>query len=86
MKRRPVALALLVLASACGPAEEPGPPPATETAAEVRVPVQPTAPDALPAAIVGEAGELRGQPLQYLDGDTPGALAAPTAGTGRRLM
>ncbi|HSM03757.1 MAG TPA: dienelactone hydrolase family protein [Longimicrobiales bacterium] len=80
MDRRPVALTLLILASACGPAEEAAPPPAADTpAAESRVPVQPTAADALPAAIVGEAGDLRGQPLQYLDDDpqTTGYLAVP---------
>ena len=79
MDRRPVALALLILASACGPAEEAAPPPADAPAEEARVPVQPTAADALPAAIVGEAGDLRGQPLQYVDGDpqTTGYLAVP---------
>lgn len=43
------------------------------------VPYQPTADDALPPAITGDAGPLRGSPVAYYDGDaaTLGYLAVP---------
>lgn len=44
-----------------------------------RVAVAPTGADELPPAVLGEGGELEGEPLHYLDGDTAttGYLAVP---------
>lgn len=51
---------------------------ATETP-EPRIPLNPTADDALPAAILGTAPAPRGEPLSYVEGDsaTTGYLAVP---------
>ena len=80
MRHRPTALTLLVFLAGCAPSDD-GPPASEAEAApaEPRVPVQPTADDALPPAIIGEGGPLQGRPLQYLDGDsaTTGYLAVP---------
>jgi carboxymethylenebutenolidase len=80
MRPRPTPLALLVLLAACGPSDEAPPASGAEAAPEEpRVPVQPTAADALPPAIIGEGGPLQGRPLHYLEGDsaTTGYLAVP---------
>jgi carboxymethylenebutenolidase len=54
----------------------------TEVAASggLRVPLHPTAPGELPAAILGKAGPLEGMPVRYLPGDTltVGYLAVPS--------
>jgi carboxymethylenebutenolidase len=80
-------LVLIVVASACGaPAEDAEPsegaaaaPAATEQVAEPRVPLNPTAQDEMPAAIIGQGGELLGTDIAYFEGDpqTRGYLAVP---------
>jgi carboxymethylenebutenolidase len=50
---------------ACAPSEEEAP--------EPRIPVNPTGPDALPAAITGSAPAPQGQPVHYVPGDTVSA-------------
>ncbi|HET9948398.1 MAG TPA: dienelactone hydrolase family protein [Longimicrobiales bacterium] len=73
-------LALLVLA-ACGPADDA--PAAEDSSAPAdagpRVPRAPTAPGALPPAILGQGGELQGTSVRYLPDDptTVGYLAVP---------
>lgn len=72
---------------ACGnsqadaPADAGDPPPSP--IAGPRVPLAPTADDALPAALLGQAGPLQGEGLSYVAGDTQttGYLAVP-AGAG----
>lgn len=61
-------LSMLIVAAAC-----------TSETPEPRIPLNPTAPDALPAAIMGTAPAPRGMPLHYLEGDsaTTGYLAVP---------
>jgi carboxymethylenebutenolidase len=73
-------LAVSLLATGCAePAEEISEEELTAEAAEARVPVDPTAPDELPPAIVGNGGALSGVPLRYIEGDsaTTGYLAVP---------
>ena len=69
----------LLVVGACGPAENVAEDELTEEAEEARVPMQPTGPEELPPAIVGEGGALQGVPLQYVEGDTltTGYLAVP---------
>ena len=74
MKRLLPVLALVLLASSCTTADEPGEPdPGTESASST------TDLSGLPSAIVGQGGTLEGTDLHYVDGDalTTGYLAVP---------
>jgi len=79
------AASAVLLLAACGGGEGAGTPDAaTQTAAAgPRVPLAPTADGQLPPAIVGQAGPLLGESLQYVPGDTvsTGYVAVP-AGAG----
>lgn len=74
---------ILGLACACGGAPDAGDATADAAASDrnavPRIPIAPTAADALPAALLGTAPAPRGTPLRYLDGDsaTVGYLAVP---------
>jgi carboxymethylenebutenolidase len=81
MSMKPLSLLLFatLVLSACAPADEgtsdagPEAPAAASDAsapAGPRVASAPTGPDELPSAIVGEGGELEGEPLRYVEGDT----------------
>lgn len=84
MSRRVIAFMLALPLAACGGSggdagsmsEEPA---SSMSGVEARVPLAPTAPGALPSAIVGEGGALQGMDLSYVDGDdaTVGYLAVP---------
>ncbi len=80
-RRLTVALALGLLAGACSTpeADTDADAEAPSMTAEATVPVRPTADDQLPPTLVGEGGELQGQDLQYMPGDTEttGYLAVP---------
>lgn len=69
-------LAISLIFAGCGtpPGEE-----TPDAAVEARVALDPTGPDELPPAIVGNGGELSGVPLRYVQGDTltTGYLAVP---------
>jgi carboxymethylenebutenolidase len=75
-------LALLLL-SGCGNSEADAPAARAEdiTASSEgpRIPLAPTAADALPSALLGQAGPLQGEDLRYVEGDTltTGYLAVP---------
>lgn len=76
--------ALLLVIAGCGAgADAPGAGSGTAGAQESRIPRAPTAPDALPAALLGTAPAPRGQTVAYSPGDPEarGYLALPE-GTG----
>jgi hypothetical protein len=79
-RRAPLVSLLLLLAlAACGgagdaPAPGAGSTPESAAPAETRIPRAPTAPDALPAALLGTAPAPAGQAVSYAPGD-PAAAA-----------
>jgi carboxymethylenebutenolidase len=80
----PLLLTLAALA-ACAPSADDTSADARETgtmAEDPRVPLDPTGPDEMPPAIVGEGGALQGTDVRYLPGDdaTTGYLAVPEGG------
>lgn len=78
-QRLPAALGFALLLSACGGGDTPQPAGQGSMAAEVRIPRAPTAPDALPAALLGTAPAPRGATVSYAPGDPEarGYLAVP---------
>jgi carboxymethylenebutenolidase len=84
-RRAPLVSLLLLLAlAACGgagdaPAPGAGSTPESAAPAETRIPRAPTAPDALPAALLGTAPAPAGQAVSYAPGDPEarGYLAVP---------
>lgn len=74
-----LAPALVLVLTACGGEAPPEAAPPEAAQAAPRVPLAPTAADQLPAALLGQAGPLRGEAVRYVaaDSSTVGYLAVP---------